>query len=55
MTADDKTGAAWEDLTPVQREQAMTRYAALQPHLDDGAPLTQAAYAAEISLQTAQR
>jgi putative transposase len=33
----------------------MTRYAALQPHLDDGAPLTQAAYVAKISLRTAQR
>jgi putative transposase len=55
MTTDDKTGAAWEDLTPVQREQAMARYTALQPHLDDGAPLTQAAYAAKISLRTAQR
>ena len=41
--------------TEEERQQAMRRFAALRPHLNDGVPLSEAARAAGIPLRSAQR
>ncbi len=42
-------------LTERERQQAMSRFAVLRPHVEDGVPLTRAAAAAGTPLRTAQR
>ena len=43
------------ELPEIQRDRAMARFAVLRPHLEDGAPLAQAARAANVALRTAER
>ena len=43
------------DLPEIQRERAMGRFAVLRPHLEGGAPLSQAARATDVALRTAER
>ena len=43
------------ELTADQRSEAMTKFAVLKPHLEDGVPLPQAADDGKIPLRTAQR
>ncbi|REK75533.1 helix-turn-helix domain-containing protein, partial [Rhodococcus erythropolis] len=43
------------ELTAAQREEAMRRYAVLEPHLTDGVPLARAARTAQIPERTARR
>ncbi|MGA2602182.1 MAG: Mu transposase C-terminal domain-containing protein [Bryobacteraceae bacterium] len=43
------------ELSEIQRDRAMVRFAALRPHLEDGATLAQAARAAGVALRTAER
>ncbi|WP_234330431.1 Mu transposase C-terminal domain-containing protein [Streptomyces acidiscabies] len=47
--------AALGKLTSSQRERAMSRFAALRPHLEDGVPLARAAAEAGVACRTAQR
>ena len=54
-TLDGKTQPALAELTPHQREQAMTRFAVLQPVIDDHVPLAKVARDADIPLRTARR
>ena len=42
-------------LSEIQRDRAMVRFAVLRSHLEDGAPLAQAARAAGVALRTAER
>ena len=46
---------ALAELSGVQRERAMARFAVLRPHLEDGAALAQSARAAGVALRTAER
>ncbi|MGH7121553.1 MAG: Mu transposase C-terminal domain-containing protein [Acetobacteraceae bacterium] len=48
-------GRALTQLSQSQRERAMARFAVLQPHLEEGASLAQAARAAGVALRTAER
>jgi leucine-zipper of insertion element IS481 len=43
------------ELAEIQRDRAMVRFAVLQPHLERGTPLAQAARAAGVALRTAER
>ena len=43
------------ELTDDQRSEAMTKFAVLKPHLEDGVPLPQAAEHGNVPLRTAQR
>ncbi|REK81711.1 helix-turn-helix domain-containing protein, partial [Rhodococcus erythropolis] len=43
------------ELTAAQREEAMRRYAVLEPHLTGGVPLARAARTAQIPERTARR
>ena len=43
------------ELSEIQRDRAMARFAVLRPHLEDGAHLAQAARAAGVALRTAER
>jgi putative transposase len=52
VTAPDQADTA---LTEAQREQAMTRYAVLRPHLENGTALAETARQAGVALRTAQR
>lgn len=42
-------------LSDAQREQAMSRFAVLRPHLEDGVPLPRVAAAAGVAVRTAER
>jgi putative transposase len=46
---------ALAELSEAQRHQAMARFAVLQPHLENGVPLTRAAAQADIPIRTARR
>jgi putative transposase len=46
---------ALSGLTEEQRLEAMTRFAALRPHIEDGVPLTRAAADAGVPLRSARR
>jgi putative transposase len=48
-------GRPLAELSEIQRDRAMARFAVLRPHLEDGAALAQAARAAGIALRTAER
>ena len=52
---DSDAETALADLTERQREEAMSRFAVLQPHINEGIPLSQAAGSAGISIRTARR
>jgi putative transposase len=54
MPSSDRT-LALAELTDAQREEAMARFIVLQPHLERGVPLPQAAGEAGVALRTAQR
>lgn len=43
------------ELSEIQRERAMARFAVLRPHLEGGVPLAQSARAAGVALRTAER
>ena len=43
------------ELSEIQRDRAMARFAVLRPHLEDGIPLAQASRAASVALRTAER
>jgi len=43
------------ELSEIQRDRAMARFAMLRPHLEDGAALAQSARAAGVALRTAER
>jgi putative transposase len=51
----DRAQAALAALSADRRQQAMARFAVLQPHLEGDVPLTRAAANAGVSLRTAQR
>ncbi|MDR6775744.1 Mu transposase C-terminal domain-containing protein [Azospirillum sp. BE72] len=53
--AREKTTAPFATLTEEGQAQAMARFAALRPHLEDGVPLARAAADAGVPLRTAQR
>ena len=55
MNADDRAEATLAELTADQRKEAIARFAALKPHLEDGVSLTQAASDAGVAVRTAQR
>lgn len=53
--ASDRAQASLATLSEDRRQQAMTRFVVLQPHLERDVPLTRAAADAGVSLRTAQR
>jgi putative transposase len=55
MNPDDRAEATLAELTADRREEAITRFAVLKPHLEDGVSLTQAATDAGVAVRTAQR
>jgi putative transposase len=55
MTRDRKTTPGLVALPEEQRQLAMKRVAVLQPHFEEGVPLTQAARDAGVPLRTAER
>ena len=54
-TPDQEAETALAELTERQREQAMSRFTVLQPHLHGGVPLAQAANHAGIPIRTVRR
>lgn len=55
MNPDDRAAATLAELTADRREAAITRFAVLKPHLEDGVSLTQAATDAGVAVRTAHR
>ena len=53
MNSGEHTEATLAELTADQREEAVARFAALKPYLDDGLSLTQAASDAGVAVRTA--
>ena len=55
MNADDRAEATLAELTADRRKEAIARFAALKPHLEDDVSLTRAASDAGVAVRTAQR
>ena len=53
--ARDRTSPPVVTLTEAQRQEAMARFAVLQPHLDEDVPLARVAREARVPLRTAER
>lgn len=55
MTGPDQPPAQLVELSDARREQAMSRWALLRPHIEDGVALTALARQAGVPLRTTQR